>query len=106
MPLTVAWDEERQRGGRRPRAPFAFLRAINLASHRRITSAKLRSTFEGLGFRDVATFRTSGNVVFEAGRKPRPELTRRIETGLAESVGFEVATFVRTTSETQGRWPA
>ena len=48
----------------------AFLRAVNLGPTRKISSADLRSLFEELGFEDVATFRTSGNVVFEAGREP------------------------------------
>ena len=77
----------------------AFLRGVNLGPRRRISSADLRSLFEGMGFRDVATFRTSGNVVFGAGRVSPAKLTDRIETGLAESVGFEVTVFLRTTSE-------
>ena len=45
----------------------AFLRAINLGPRRRLSGADLRARFEGLGFTDVETFRTSGNVVFEVG---------------------------------------
>ena len=46
----------------------AFLRAVNLGRNRRVTSAQLKSLFEEVGAEDVATFRTSGNVVFEASR--------------------------------------
>jgi uncharacterized protein (DUF1697 family) len=77
----------------------AFLRGVNLGPRRRIDSADLRSMFEGMGFRDVATFRTSGNVVFGADRESPRKLTDRIETGLAESLGFEVTVFLRTASE-------
>jgi uncharacterized protein (DUF1697 family) len=77
----------------------AFLRAINLGRNRRVTSAELREQFEGLGFGDVATFRTSGNVVFEAGREPAAKMTERIEAGLAKSLGYDVGIFLRTSNE-------
>ncbi|MBW3601848.1 MAG: DUF1697 domain-containing protein [Actinobacteria bacterium] len=77
----------------------AFLRAVNLGPRRRVSSAELRRIFEDLGFGDVATFRTSGNVAFSAGREPAAMLTTRIEEGLAESLGYEVPTFLRTAYE-------
>ena len=77
----------------------AFLRGINLGSRRRITSAALRSRFEELGFRDVGTFRTSGNVIFATGREPLAKMAARIEAGLVESLGYEVALFLRTATE-------
>ena len=77
----------------------AFLRAINLGRNRRVTSAELRTQFEGLGFRDVDTFRTSGNVVFDADREPAAKMAGRIEKGLAASLGYDVGIFLRTASE-------
>lgn len=77
----------------------AFLRGINLGRNRRVSGAELRSQFEALGFRGVATFRTSGNVVFEAGGEAPAKLTDRIEKRLAESLGYEVAIFIRTASQ-------
>jgi uncharacterized protein (DUF1697 family) len=77
----------------------AFLRGINLGRTRRISSTELRSRFEALGFHDVATFRTSGNVIFEAGQEADAKLKDRIEKGLAESLGYEVAVFLRTASQ-------
>jgi uncharacterized protein (DUF1697 family) len=77
----------------------AFLRAINLGRNRRVTSAELREQFDQLGFRDVDTFRTSGNVVFEADREPVGKMTERIEAGLAESLGYDVGIFLRTAAE-------
>lgn len=44
----------------------AFLRAVNLGRNRRVSGAELKALFEELGLEEVATFRTSGNVVFEA----------------------------------------
>jgi len=77
----------------------AFLRGINLGSRRRVSSADLRAVFEEAEFTGVATFRSSGNVVFEAGRAPAGDLARRIERRLEESLGFEVAVFLRTAAE-------
>ena len=74
----------------------AFLRAVNLGPTRKISSADLRSVFEELGFEDVATFRTSGNVVFEAGREP---VAGEIEQAMGEALGGEVPVFLRTAKE-------
>jgi uncharacterized protein (DUF1697 family) len=77
----------------------AFLRGVNLGSARRVGSAELRACFEGIGLEDVATFRTSGNVVFEAGREREATLRTRIEKALARSCGFDVEVFLRTAGE-------
>jgi uncharacterized protein (DUF1697 family) len=77
----------------------AFLRGVNLGPRRRAGAAELRSVFENLGFREVSPFRTSGNVVFEADREPRAKLAARIEEGLEEELGFDVAVFLRTAGE-------
>ena len=77
----------------------AFLRAVNLGPNRRISSADLRSLFQELGFEDVATFRTSGNVVFEAAGGSPATITGRIEKELAAALGGEAAIFLRTARE-------
>jgi uncharacterized protein (DUF1697 family) len=65
---------------------------VNLGRNRRVSSAELKALFEELGADEVATFRTSGNVVFEAPR----EMTKAIEKHLEKSLGYEVAIFLRT----------
>jgi uncharacterized protein (DUF1697 family) len=77
----------------------AFLRAVNLGATRKAGSTQLRSLFDEMGFEDVATFRTSGNVVFDAGRESAAKLTDRIEKGLAEGLGFDVTILLRSGSE-------
>jgi uncharacterized protein (DUF1697 family) len=77
----------------------AFLRGVNLARHRRVTGATLRACFERMGFSDVGPFRTSGNVAFDGGRASEATLKRRIERGLAEELGFEVAVFLRSADQ-------
>lgn len=78
----------------------AFLRGMNVGGHR-ISSAQLCACFERLGFRDVGSFRASGNVIFATPADPEPpiEMTARIEAGLEASLGYEVPVFLRTASE-------
>jgi uncharacterized protein (DUF1697 family) len=77
----------------------AFLRGVNLGRQRKTSSADLRACFEAIGFSDVQTFRTSGNVVLDAGREPVKRLTARLEEALLDSFGFDVQVFVRTAKE-------
>jgi uncharacterized protein (DUF1697 family) len=77
----------------------AFIRGINLGSQRRVSGAELRGSFEELGFHDVGTFRTSGNVVLETSAKDVAELSSQIEKGLSATFGFETAVFLRTASQ-------
>ncbi len=59
----------------------------------------LRQLFESLGFSNVETFIASGNVIFEAKAVNVKALEKKIETSLRESLGYEVATFIRTEVE-------
>jgi uncharacterized protein (DUF1697 family) len=73
----------------------AFLRAVNLGRNRRVSSAELREIFEGAGADEVATFRTSGNVVFEASR----DMAAEIEKALEAALGYDVGVYTRTARE-------
>jgi uncharacterized protein (DUF1697 family) len=59
----------------------------------------LRQLFESLGFSGVETFIASGNVVFQATSENAEILERKIEAGLREALGYDVATFIRTEAE-------
>jgi uncharacterized protein (DUF1697 family) len=76
----------------------AFLRGMNLGN-RRIKNDELRAEFEALGFEGVATFRASGNVIFGAGKASAKALTKTIERGLGEALGYEVPVFLRGCAE-------
>ncbi len=76
----------------------AFLAGINLGN-RRIKMDALRAHFEELKFRNVATFIASGNVLFESSARDAAKLEIQIERHLAKTLGYEVATFVRTRAE-------
>jgi uncharacterized protein (DUF1697 family) len=73
----------------------AFLRAVNLGRNRRVSGADLCAIFEELGLEEVASFRTSGNLVFEASR----DMTAQIEKALESTLGYDVGVFLRTAKE-------
>jgi uncharacterized protein (DUF1697 family) len=77
---------------------IAFLRAINVGGHT-VKMDALRQLFESLGFSNVETFIASGNVIFEAKAGNTKTLEKKIENCLKESLGYEVATFIRTDAE-------
>jgi len=77
---------------------FAFLRAINVG-RRTVRMERLREEFTALGFSGVETFIASGNVIFESGAVKEKPLRERIERHLHGNLGFEVTTFLRSSSE-------
>jgi uncharacterized protein (DUF1697 family) len=76
----------------------AFLRAINVGGHT-VKMDRLRAEFEALRFRNVTTFIASGNVLFSAPSLDRDELEKRVERRLEKTLGYAVATFIRTPDE-------
>lgn len=73
----------------------AFLRGMNLGK-RRIQNTELCAAFEEIGLEKPAAFLASGNVVFESKARSLPRLRERIESGLEETLGYAVPTFLRT----------
>jgi len=76
----------------------ALLRAINVGGHI-VKMADLRGHFESLGFGNVETFIASGNVIFDARSANAETLQRKIERHLHDSLGYEVATILRSREE-------
>ncbi|HJX26505.1 MAG TPA: DUF1697 domain-containing protein [Thermoanaerobaculia bacterium] len=77
---------------------IAFLRAINVGGHT-VKMDRLRDLFAALGFSNVETFIASGNVIFEANDEGAQALEKKIEAHLRKSLGYEVATFLRSALE-------
>jgi uncharacterized protein (DUF1697 family) len=77
---------------------IAFLRAINVGGHT-VKMDQLKKLFEALGFTNVETFIASGNVIFDSPSKSTAALQKKIETFLEKSLGYKVATFLRTPAE-------
>jgi uncharacterized protein (DUF1697 family) len=77
----------------------AFLRGMNLGN-RRIKNPELIAHFEAIGMEDVATFRASGNVVLsDPAGETESKLQKRLEAGLDERLGYDVAVFLRSANE-------
>lgn len=76
----------------------AFLRAINVGGHT-VKMDRLRTLFEALGFLNVETFIASGNVIFQTDQQNVVMLEEQIEAHLQKQLGYEVATFIRSTDE-------
>lgn len=77
---------------------IAFLRAINVGGHN-VKMDALRQLFIELGHTYVETFIASGNVIFESKAKNLKTLENKIADHLHKSLGYEVATFIRTVAE-------
>src|SRR6476620_3177756 len=77
---------------------IAFLRDINVGGHT-VKMEALRKHFEALEFSNCETFIASGNVIFDAPGEGDRELEKKIERHLRTSLGYEVATFIRSAPE-------
>jgi uncharacterized protein (DUF1697 family) len=76
----------------------AFLRAINVGGHT-VKMEHLRKLVASLGYMNVETFIASGNVIFYAPARSTRDMEKEIERHLQESLGYAVATFIRTHGE-------
>ncbi len=77
---------------------IAFLRAINVGGHT-VKMERLRQFFTALGYANVETFIASGNVIFDAPVQAARAIEEQIEGQLRASLGYAVATFIRTPAE-------
>ena len=80
---------------------IALLRGINVGGNNKVPMAELRHCFEELGFSSVSTYINSGNVMFETTETEPATLKRQIETELAKTFGFQIATTVISATELQ-----
>jgi uncharacterized protein (DUF1697 family) len=62
---------------------------------------KLRGVFEKLGFSNVKTVISSGNVIFESSSRRVRELEERIENAFPEELGFNSTTIIRSQKQIQ-----
>ncbi|HLD93438.1 MAG TPA: DUF1697 domain-containing protein [Anaerolineales bacterium] len=72
----------------------ALLRGISPLNPN-MRNEKLRRVFENLGFRNVRTVISSGNVLFESHMKSRKALESKIEKAIDEQLGFKSSTIIR-----------
>lgn len=72
----------------------ALLRGI-APTNPNMRNDKLRSVFENLGFINVKTVISSGNVVFESPSRSAKNLEETIENALPQQLGFSSTTIIR-----------
>ncbi len=77
----------------------ALLRGINVGGKNLIKMAELKACFEEQGFRDVATYIQSGNVLFESGDRSSARLVQRIEEMLAARFDYQASVVLRTRAQ-------
>jgi len=78
----------------------ALLRGI-APTNPNMRNDKLRGVFEKLGFENVKTVISSGNVVFESPSRSIKKLEESIEKALPEELGFKSTTIIRSRGQIQ-----
>jgi uncharacterized protein (DUF1697 family) len=73
----------------------ALLRAINVGGNNKVEMAKLKQTFEQLGFANVKTFIASGNVVFRTAERDSAKLIKKIESAIKADFGIGIKVVLR-----------
>ena len=79
----------------------ALLRGINVGGNNKLPMAELVGLCRALGWRDVATYIQSGNVVFHVDKTPSALLERQLAEQLRANHGLNVPVVVRTARELQ-----
>jgi uncharacterized protein (DUF1697 family) len=77
---------------------IALLRGINVGGHQ-VKMDQLRTLFSELGFEQVRSYIQTGNVFFASNEPDRRALRTKIEDHLQTSLGYAVATCLRTRDE-------
>jgi uncharacterized protein (DUF1697 family) len=76
----------------------ALLRGINVGGRNLISMTALKGCFEERGFRNVATYIQSGNVLFAARASPA-KLVPEVEAMLSAAFGYPASVVLRTHEE-------
>lgn len=77
----------------------ALLRGINVGGNNIVSMAKLKTTFEELGFKNVRTFINSGNIIFETSKKAPAKIISDIERAIKKDFGFDIRVIIRSLRE-------
>jgi len=73
----------------------AFLQGINGPGRNIVKMEDLKRHFESMGMSEVATYSTTGNVIFETEYNDENTLRKQIEAGLEKALGFKVPAILR-----------
>lgn len=83
----------------RPKVFVALLRGVNVGGKNMISMSSLKKSFETIGFKDVATYINSGNIIFTAKEADARKLETKIERMLSKDYELESKVVVRSLSE-------
>lgn len=82
-------------------AYLALFRAVNVSGHNIIKMEHLRKLMETEGYKNVATYIQSGNVVFTTDETDKAKIKREMETLLYREYGHDVFNFILDEAELQ-----
>lgn len=77
----------------------ALLRAVNVAGRNQVAMSDLRALLADMGFAGPRSLLQSGNLLFDATRRPTSKLEAGLERAAFERLGLDTDFFVRTRSE-------
>jgi uncharacterized protein (DUF1697 family) len=81
---------------------ISILRGINVGGHKKILMIDLKALFEKSGFKNVATYIQSGNILFqEKENVSTGQLVVKIRNAISQRYQFDVPVIVRSLSEMQ-----
>lgn len=73
----------------------ALLRGINVGGNTMIKMTELKTSFENLGFKNVASYINSGNLAFDSAKVAEEKLVAKIEKRIEQDFGLDVQVMVR-----------
>ncbi len=77
----------------------SMLRGVNVAGHKKLKMSELTEYYTSIGLHDVQTYIQSGNVVFSTNIADASMIAKRVEKELRSRLGWDVAVFIRSSSE-------
>lgn len=78
----------------------AFLRGINIQGHNILKMDELLEQINSLGFKNVSTYKQSGNIIFTTPNNPNL-ISKKIQKKLYTLLEVDVKVFLRTVSEVE-----
>ncbi len=78
---------------------ISLFRGINVGGNHKVKMDNLKSLYASLGFRDIASYIQSGNLIFTADETDEEKLRQHIERAFEATFVFHSDVFIRTTDD-------
>lgn len=79
----------------------ALLRGINVGGNNKIEMAKLKLSFESLGYTKVKTYINSGNIIFESTESDQEKLAQHIQAIISKDFNLKIPVVIRSLQQIQ-----